>query len=434
MPNEHRHLLYGGDAATQVVASWSTSEAVRHPRVEYRRPGVAVEVPAVTRCVEGTARRFHHARLGELQPGALYQYRPVHDGVRASSPAAVAGAWTGFRTAPSTPAAFHFTAAADMGTTPGARALVAAVLRADPAFHLHPGDLAYANVGGNGAGPLDGEQWDRWLALVEPVAAAVPWLPVLGNHDVDPGRGGGGHDSLLARFGLPANGPPGVPAYTMRYGSVLVLALDGNDVTFEFPEYTGYSGGRQTRWLAERLAAARTDPTIEFVIAALHYNPFGTHDLHGSDGGVRGAWVPLFDRFAVDLVVCGHNHGYERSLAVRGGVPDDRGTVYVTVGGGGGGDDAAPLGLPFDGGGPVRSTVWSRPAVRLPELASWSVVRDEGNSLAMIDVEPATAQAPGRLRVRAQRLDGREIDTFVLTARSRGALTDLAPARSQRAG
>ena len=39
---------------------------------------------------------------------------------------------------------------------------------------------------------------------------------------------------------------------------------------------------------------------------------------NGSDLGIRQAWLPLFDKYQVDLVVCGHDHDYERSFPVRG--------------------------------------------------------------------------------------------------------------------
>ncbi len=39
---------------------------------------------------------------------------------------------------------------------------------------------------------------------------------------------------------------------------------------------------------------------------------------NGSDVGLREAWLPLFDEFQVDLVLCGHDHDYERSFPVRG--------------------------------------------------------------------------------------------------------------------
>ena len=38
----------------------------------------------------------------------------------------------------------------------------------------------------------------------------------------------------------------------------------------------------------------------------------------GSDLGIRREWLPLFDTYEVDLVLSGHDHGYERSFPVRG--------------------------------------------------------------------------------------------------------------------
>ena len=42
----------------------------------------------------------------------------------------------------------------------------------------------------------------------------------------------------------------------------------------------------------------------------------------GSDLGIRREWLPLFDTYEVDLVLSGHDHGYERTFPVRG--PDTR--------------------------------------------------------------------------------------------------------------
>ena len=45
---------------------------------------------------------------------------------------------------------------------------------------------------------------------------------------------------------------------------------------------------------------------------------------HASDAGVRAALAPIFDRFAVDLVVQGHNHQYERTDPIRAASPPGR--------------------------------------------------------------------------------------------------------------
>jgi alkaline phosphatase D len=48
---------------------------------------------------------------------------------------------------------------------------------------------------------------------------------------------------------------------------------------------------------------------------------------NGSDLGIRQAWLPLFDKYEVDLVLSGHEHDYERTYPVRGYDAGDLGTV-----------------------------------------------------------------------------------------------------------
>src|ERR1700684_4442124 len=85
----------------------------------------------------------------------------------------------------------------------------------------------------------------------------------------------------------------------------------------------------------------------------MHQVAIATADhFNGADLGVRQEWLPLFDRYGVDLVVCGHEHHYERSHPLRGrqatatltpiplGPPTDaidttKVTVHMVIGGGG---------------------------------------------------------------------------------------------------
>jgi 3',5'-cyclic AMP phosphodiesterase CpdA len=80
---------------------------------------------------------------------------------------------------------------------------------------------------------------------------------------------------------------------------------------------------RQTRWLEETLAA--DVPPGTWTVVALHHPPFSAGD-HGSDLDVRRAWVPLFERFDVPLVLAGHDHDYQRSRPIDG-------VTYVVSGG-----------------------------------------------------------------------------------------------------
>ena len=163
-----------------------------------------------------------------------------------------------------------------------------------------------------------------------------------------PGGATHGYAGHAARLDLPRTGPAGCPSvYSVVYGNVGVLSLDANDLSAEIPTNAGYSQGAQLTWLTQRLGELRADPDVDFVVAFFHHCAYATSAAHASDAGVRAALAPLFDRFAVDLVVQGHNHQYERTDPIRGGVatraaPDGTsveaardGTTYICCGSGG---------------------------------------------------------------------------------------------------
>lgn len=375
-----RHLQIGVPPTNAMTVSWHSATPLVSPRVQTRTGvGITASTPATTTAVPGGG-FYHHARLTGLPPGATVRYRPC-DGPRPLRE------WAQLRTAPHDPAApVRFTVAGDQGTTPAARRVVDAVLRHRPALHLHPGDLAYANHPGSPSGVVDQTAWERWFDLIEPAAAVIPWMPAMGNHDADAITIDDGDPtvSFRSRFALPA-GAPISPAYSWVWGCVGFVALDSNDVNHEFPGWAGHSGGAQTRWLATRLAALRANPRVRVIVVFLHHGVYASNPAHGSDGGVRDAWAPLFDRFAVDLVCSGHNHGSERTYPIRDGcaVAPGEGTVYLTAGAGGQGRRGAVV-TPQRG----RARLWTAPGQMGEEPDHWSVWRDGDNALSVVDVEP----------------------------------------------
>jgi 3',5'-cyclic AMP phosphodiesterase CpdA len=58
---------------------------------------------------------------------------------------------------------------------------------------------------------------------------------------------------------------------------------------------------------------------VDWIIVQMHQCAASSSSTgNGSDLGIRKEWLPLFDRYQVDLVLCGHDHDYERSFPVRG--------------------------------------------------------------------------------------------------------------------
>jgi hypothetical protein len=395
-PPAARHLQFGADPAHSMVVSWSTPGPVERPVVDVGPDhAYGLSLPAESRPVRGTDTVYHHALVTGLEAGRAYRYRPRHNGAD--------GAEGLLRTAPEGVVPFTFTAFGDQGTGPGAWDITVQMSKQAPAFHLHAGDLCYAYGAGNGtAGTTDQAVWDRWLDLVSNVGAWVPWMPALGNHEMEVGAGAQGYDGVLSRFSVPATGAPGVGStYTFRYSNVAVVALDANDASYEIPANRGWTEGRQDAWLEETLAAHRRDPRVDWIVAYYHHCSYCTNAVHASDLGPRERWDPLFAAHGVDLVVNGHNHCYERTHALReGSVVEKGGTVFVTAGGGGQVAYQAAL-------APLSYVNTS--AGKEPETAPWSAVRHLDLSFLAVDVDGDS------MTLRGIDQAGREIDRRVLT-------------------
>ena len=436
-----RHLAFGADPRTQMRISWQLPAAVKKPYVRVGlRPDqlthrVAAEIrdlhtPGVTGVRPAVEQYYVHAALDGLVPGTTYYYGVGHEGFDpASAPhrATIAP----FRTAPSRPASFTFTAFGDQGVGTGAAANDSALRRLRPAFHLHAGDICYADVTGRGrkSDGYDPMFWDLFLKQTEPVARSVPWMVTTGNHDMEAWYSPDGYGGQLARWSLPADGPdprtaPGV--YSFVYGNVGFVALDANDVSYEIPANFGYTHGRQTAWLDRTLARLRAAEDVDFVVVFFHHCAYSTSS-HASDGGVRDAWLPLFAKYRVDLVINGHNHVYERTDAVKKGEvgravpiggstdPTRDGIVYVTAGGGGKDLYSFPQGAEESYEGhvtrveSVRTFHWTRSQSAHQETVEWSRVRYRGFSFLSVE---ARAGARPVLAVSALAPSGERVDHF----------------------
>jgi hypothetical protein len=442
LPPVGRHLAFGTDPATQLTVAWQVSGPVTAPfiRVADSRADLSEPIPAEVRPVvtaasavaPATEQYYLHTQLTGLRPGTTYYYSVGHQGWDVGG---ASTALASFTTAPGDRAPFTFTAFGDQGVSAGA-AVTAALIRArQPAFHLHAGDISYAESSGRGliTDAYDPREWDAFFTEIEPAARSIPWQIAVGNHELEPWYSADGYGGQRARFGFPASAASPQPGtyYSFAYGNVGVISLDANDISYEIPANIGYSGGAQTAWLQGTLAAFRADPEIDFIVVFFHHCAYCTCSAHGSDGGAREHWTPLFDRYAVDLVINGHNHIYERTDPLRGGAatgaapagatvyPASAGTTYIVAGAGGKSLYSFPapdsyLGAP-DAASPIGSVVHQPDGHPAAEEATWSSVRYTGYCLLVVDSEPGWRPgASARLRVRGVAGDGSEIDRIDL--------------------
>jgi hypothetical protein len=358
-----RWISFGSDPASQMCLSWSSGAASGknavppNPQARWglstaygsTQSASTAQVPVPAGIGEPAENTFYlSAVLSGLAPGTTYHYSVSNDGVTWGPDATFTTATVG---APG----FRFTAFGDQAasaTTAAPMVRLAASL--NPAFHLAAGDLAYATPAGLKIPDVTGfnpGQWDKYLGVIGPNGAqSVPLVLSPGAHEVEP-LSNDGYAGLVTRFPQPydlTSGSPVVHAFT--YGNVAVIHLDGNDLSAQETINTGYTNGAQTAWLAGKLAGYRAAGSgVDFIVIVVNCCCYSSNQNHGSDGGLRDAWGPLFDSNAVDLVISGHVHAYERTNPMRAGQPTRQvpsggtvnaatdGTTYICAGGGGNG-------------------------------------------------------------------------------------------------
>ncbi|MBY8342375.1 MULTISPECIES: purple acid phosphatase family protein [Streptomyces] len=445
-----RHLAYGNDPRTEMTVSWQVPVAVKKPFIRIgahpwdlsRRIEAEVRTlytPAGVGASGDHTQYYVHARLSHLRPGRTYYYGVGHQGFDPAE-AHLLGTLGTFTTAPDRREPFTFTAFGDQGVGYHGLANDSLILGQNPSFHLHAGDIAYADPAGAGQSAdsgFDSRVWDQFLAQTESVAKSVPWMVSYGNHDMEAWYSPNGYGGEEARFTLPDNGPdkahlPGV--YSFVHGNTAIISLDPNDVSFEIPANLGISGGTQTTWFEAQLKKYRGARDIDFIVVFFHHCAYCTSTSHASEGGVRQEWVPLFEKYTVDLVINGHNHQYERTDVIKDNkvakklaigdtaYPETEGVVYVTAGAAGRSLYAFSAPDSYEGHLNERDSVASFVNTKdgkVDETVAWSRVRYLNYSFLRVDVEPAARGHYAKLKVSGIAETGDRIDHFTVARRAK---------------
>jgi 3',5'-cyclic AMP phosphodiesterase CpdA len=211
--------------------------------------------------------------------------------------------------------------------TRGYAANIAIIADSLPDFMAIAGDLVESG----------GEQrdWDEFWRQNAALAATVPIVPALGNHDYFAGPGElGGYGGAASQRALSKYrsyfGRPNY--YVLDHGPIALIVLDANNglperssmdtnwyLSDSAPEWQEESA--QWEWLEQALAEAQRDKAFTFVM--FHPAPYSS-GVHGrvpgvgetenfSSGRPLQALTPLFLRYGVDAVFNGHDEMYEHS-------------------------------------------------------------------------------------------------------------------------
>jgi 3',5'-cyclic AMP phosphodiesterase CpdA len=309
------------DPATSTAVTWRTRSPADPSMGQITRATEFTDLEKNATIVHGTTEEvslddgetaYHHGLVfRSLKPDTLYAYR-VGNGTQWSE-------WNQFRTANESPEPFTFINIGDPQNDIRSRCArlfrMAYRTAPDADFWHFTGDLVNNSA--------NDSEWAELFCALGWIPRTTPCLLLPGNHGYLLEKDGDRvirHLSPLWKphFLLPENGPPGLEetAYYVDYQGVRFVMLNGNEKL-----------DAQAEWLGRVLAQ---NPQ-RWTIAAVH-QPLYSTAKDRDNPGLRKLFLPLFDRYAVDLVLQGHDHTYGRTYKLHNGtrVADtEEGTVYV---------------------------------------------------------------------------------------------------------
>lgn len=355
-------LTWSSDPSTGIDIQWRTDTTVTTGTVKFREAGSSEVFTANAETYKLEDRELMNdrfinrftAKIRDLKPGVTYEYLidPQAEWVENQT----------FSTA-SNDNSFSLVWFGDTHYSPKFGELFNRVDSAHPdvAFFTIAGDLVSDGLYRN--------QWDDLFHYPENVISRKPLMSVPGNHDNRSGLG-----ALMYRelFSYPKNGPEGVPSeqtYSFTYKNALFLMIDATSPI-----------DAQTGWIEEELKNSKAT----WKIAVFHFPPYNYEEPYPN---IQKTWVPLFDKYHVDMVFGGHIHYYIRSKPMKAGEVTDsykNGTAYIIS-----------IGIPSHHGEMAEEPY---AAVRYGEGQFYQYLKIEGNKLIFSAIDS----------------EGKVVDTFTI--------------------
>ncbi len=310
-------LTWTAEPATSQSVTWMTDDSVHQgvAEIAVSGPGPSfvgsrVTMPGMVRKVKsdlGWTAHYHTVQFEGLTPATTYAYR-VGDGVNWSE-------WNQFSTASEQPLPFTFIYFGDAQNDLKSHwsRVVREAYRDAPraSFLLHAGDLV--NRANRDA------EWAEWHEAGGFIHRGTPCLATPGNHEYDRGLS----KYWRPGFAFPEHGPKGLEetVYWIDYQCARIVCLNSNERQEE-----------QVEWL-EKVLAGNDRP---WTILTFHH-PMYSSAVGRDNEELRALWMPIFDKYKVDIVLQGHDHTYARSRLltvenVSTGVAQqspESGTMYV---------------------------------------------------------------------------------------------------------
>lgn len=259
----------------------------------------------------------YQADITGLQAGTEYQYRVLLDGQTVAADPVLNSFMT------PVPGEFSFLAFGDSGADSPQQLSLIQRMAAETGIRkvLHVGDLAYES--GTFA-----EFEANYFTLNAAMMSRLPFFATPGNHEYVTNSAA----PYLAGHVAPASNVAAADMgryYSFDWGDAHFVSIDSNLLP-------AAAATRMLNWLDRDLAATGKYWKIVF----LHHPPYptGTHLDDPICALVQENVNPILERHGVQLVLSGHEHGYERTFPLVANQPVAAGapsTMYVITGGGG---------------------------------------------------------------------------------------------------
>lgn len=295
------HLGWTGDPASTMTLLWWTDADTLASRVELR-PGAfasqSIDGVSFLLANEPANGRVHEVRVCGLEPGTRYEYRVGGD-----------EAWSdtyAFTTGPPPGEPLRFVVAGDSRGSPETltQVLAEAVARGAELL-LYTGDAV-----------ASGTNVEEWRAWYEAGAGVFETMPIVSVH--------GNHEALAQPYFALAALPGNEQWFGLDYGDAHFAVVNDTPVDDD-------TLAAQAAWLAEDLAATNR----RWRFHAHHKPAWSSSTVHPEDLDVRETFGTILEAGGVAIDFAGHNHHYERTHPLVGGLHAPDGVTYVVTAGAG---------------------------------------------------------------------------------------------------
>lgn len=270
------HLTWQNDPKTTMTMSWKTDVSTASI-VQYGLDNTYGNQ------VDGISGLWHHVEITGLTPDTFYHYR-VGDGTN----------WNNdntFKTGTAGNSAQFLGFGDSQSSTPARYEVINAMDPITVDFSLYSGDFVEMSS--------EITEWYDWFQSFAKMTKDTPFMTTMGNHEKN-------HSYYYEFFAL-----PGVEEYySFDYGPIHFSVLH---TYWEGFEDAGGDYDNQAAWLISDLEA---NDEASWYVVMMHRPPFSSYPRNYEESDwyylINQTFVPIFEAYNVDVVLMGHEHGYER--------------------------------------------------------------------------------------------------------------------------